>query len=82
MEDSNLWDVRRLTTLLLNVKRYERQMEAQEKTAATHDVLEPFENAGRSHDVIENKCRKNVCFSSHHDVDENKRVKPCSPRCY
>jgi hypothetical protein len=30
--------------------------------------------------VIENTYRKNVCFSSFHDVDENKRVKRVLPR--
>ena len=40
MQDSNFREVRRLTNLLLKIKRYERQMEALEKTAAFHDVLE------------------------------------------
>jgi hypothetical protein len=40
MQDSNLREVRRLTNLLLRIKRYERQMEALQKTAALHDVLE------------------------------------------
>jgi hypothetical protein len=31
--------------------------------------------------VIENTYRKNVRFSPLHDVHENKRVKPFSPRC-
>jgi len=40
MQDSNLREVRRLTNLLLRIKRYECQMLALEKTAALHDVLE------------------------------------------
>jgi hypothetical protein len=40
MQDANMREVRRLTNLLLRIKRYERQMLALEKTAALHDVLE------------------------------------------
>ncbi len=40
MQDSNLREVRRLTNLLLKIKRYERQREGLEKTAALHDVPE------------------------------------------
>jgi hypothetical protein len=40
MQDSNLREVRRLTNLLLKIKRYERQREGLEKAAAFHDVLE------------------------------------------
>ena len=40
MQDTNLREVRRLTNLLLKIKRYERQTETLEKTAALHDVLE------------------------------------------
>jgi len=32
MQDSNLREVRRLTNLLLKIKRYERQMDGIEKT--------------------------------------------------
>jgi hypothetical protein len=39
-QDANMREVRRLINLLLKIKRYERQMEASEKTAALHDVLE------------------------------------------
>jgi hypothetical protein len=37
-------------------------------------------NEGKSHDVVENTCRKNVSFTVCHDVDENKRVKVAAPR--
>jgi hypothetical protein len=37
--DANMWEVRRLTNLLLRIKRYERQRSASEKIAALHDVL-------------------------------------------
>jgi hypothetical protein len=40
MQDSNLREVRRLTNLLLRIKRYESQMEALGKTPTLHDVLE------------------------------------------
>ena len=40
MQDSNLREVRRLTALLLRIKRYERQMAALEKTVPFHDVSE------------------------------------------
>jgi hypothetical protein len=40
MQDANMREVRRLINLLLKVKRYERQTEASEKTAALHDVSE------------------------------------------
>lgn len=43
MQDANLREVRRLTNLLLKIKRYERQMEALEKKAAFHDVPETKE---------------------------------------
>jgi hypothetical protein len=46
MQDSNLREVRRLTNLLLRIKRYERQMQALEKTAALHDVSEKEEVSG------------------------------------
>jgi hypothetical protein len=32
-------------------------------------------NAGYSHDVIENTCRKNVSLGYSHDIHENKRLK-------
>jgi hypothetical protein len=32
------------------------------------------QNEGKSHDVVENTCMKNVSSESCHDVDENKRV--------
>jgi hypothetical protein len=41
----------------------------------------PPKMGGRSRNVVENKCRKNVHFSPLHDVDEKERVKPFSPRC-
>jgi hypothetical protein len=40
MQDSNLREVRRLTNLLLRIKRYERQMGALANTASCHDVPE------------------------------------------
>ena len=40
MQDSNLREVRRLTNLLLRIKRYECQMLALKKTAVLHDVPE------------------------------------------
>ena len=40
MQDSNFREVRRITNLLLKVKRYERQRGALEETAAFQDVLE------------------------------------------
>jgi hypothetical protein len=40
MEDSDLRQITRLTSRLMIIKRYERQMEALEKTAALHHVLE------------------------------------------
>jgi hypothetical protein len=40
MQDSNLREVRRLTNLLLKIKRYERQREALEKTEPFQDVPE------------------------------------------
>ena len=43
MQDSNFREVRRLTNLLLKIKRYERQREALEKTAAFQDVPETKE---------------------------------------
>ncbi|HMD85997.1 MAG TPA: hypothetical protein VKO18_14985 [Terriglobia bacterium] len=43
MQDSNLREVRRLTNLLLKIKRYERQREALEETAPFQDVLETKE---------------------------------------
>jgi hypothetical protein len=39
-QDANMGEVRRLINLLLRIKRYERQREALEKTAALHDVSE------------------------------------------
>jgi hypothetical protein len=40
MQDSNLREVRRLTNLLLRIKRYERQREASEETVACHYIQE------------------------------------------
>jgi hypothetical protein len=40
MQDSNLREVRRLTNLLLKIKRYERQREALSKAEAFQDVPE------------------------------------------
>jgi hypothetical protein len=40
VEDSGFRQLRRLTNLLLRIKRYECQMLALEKTAALHDVPE------------------------------------------
>jgi hypothetical protein len=40
MQDSNFRQVVRLTSLLMRMKRHERQMEAFESTAVCHDVLE------------------------------------------
>jgi hypothetical protein len=37
-QDANMREVRRLINLLLRIKRYERQMEALEKTAALQDI--------------------------------------------
>ena len=39
-QDANMREVRRLINLLLRIKRYERQMQALEKTAPLHDVSE------------------------------------------
>ena len=39
-QDANMREIRRLINLLLRIKRYERQMEALEKTAALHDISE------------------------------------------
>jgi hypothetical protein len=46
IQDSNFREIRRLTNLLLKIKRYERQMEKSEKTAALHDVTETNEVSG------------------------------------
>jgi hypothetical protein len=40
MQDSNLREVRRLTNLLLRIKRYQRQTKGLEETAGFHDVPE------------------------------------------
>jgi hypothetical protein len=40
VQDFNFREVRRLTTLMSRIKRYERQMEALEETAALHDIAE------------------------------------------
>ena len=40
MQDSNLREVRRLTNLLLRIKRYQRQTKGLEETASFHDVPE------------------------------------------
>jgi hypothetical protein len=40
MEDSSFRQVARLTSLLMRMKRQERQMEALENTAVLHDVAE------------------------------------------
>jgi hypothetical protein len=39
------------------------------------------QNEGKSHDVVENKCRKNVTLQVCHDVAENKLVNGFVPRC-
>ena len=52
-QDANMREVRRLINLLLRIKRYERQMEALEKTAALHDVLEK-----KGVSCLEQKCLK------------------------
>jgi hypothetical protein len=39
------------------------------------------QNEGKSHDIIENKCRKNVSLGLCHDVDENKIVISILSRC-
>jgi hypothetical protein len=39
-------EIRRLASLLLRIKRYERQMQASEKAAALHDVPEKEEVSG------------------------------------
>jgi hypothetical protein len=57
MQDSNLREVRRLTALLLKIKRYERQMDALEKSAALQDVLE---TKGFSNEL--RKSRKNLYY--------------------
>jgi hypothetical protein len=38
-------------------------------------------NEGKSHDVIENTCRKNASLWACHDVYENELVMPVLPRC-
>jgi hypothetical protein len=40
-----------------------------------------LKNEGVSHDVIENKYRKNVGVGVCHDVHENKQLKLSMPRC-
>jgi hypothetical protein len=40
MQDSNLKEIRRLTNLLLKIKRYERQREESEETDPLQDVSE------------------------------------------
>jgi len=40
-----------------------------------------LENAGKSRDVDENTCRKNVMFWASRDVDENKRDTVTISRC-
>jgi hypothetical protein len=40
----------------------------------TGDEKRGPQNEGKFHDVIENKCRKNVAFLVLHDVTENKVV--------
>jgi hypothetical protein len=40
MQDSNFREVRRVTNLLLKIKRHRRKMEALENTAALHYVRE------------------------------------------
>ena len=56
MQDSNLREVRRLTNLLLKVKRYERQREALEKKAPLHDVLETKEVRNDRRESCKNLC--------------------------
>ena len=43
MQDSNLKEIRRLTNLLLKIKRYERQKEESEETDSLQDVWEKKE---------------------------------------
>jgi hypothetical protein len=45
-QDANMREVRRLIYLLLKIKRYERQTEKLETTAALHDVIEKKEISG------------------------------------
>ena len=59
MQDTNLREVRRLTNLLLRIKRYERQTEALEKTTALHDVLET-----KAVSRLEQKCLKALNHSN------------------
>ena len=40
VQDSNFRQILGLTTLLLKIKGYERQMEVLEETAALHDIAE------------------------------------------
>ena len=61
MQDSNLREVRRLTNLLLKIKRYERQREAIEKTSALQDVPETKEVSG-----LEPECHKALSHSNEH----------------
>jgi hypothetical protein len=57
--DANMREVRRLTNLLLKIKRYERQMHTLEKTAALHDVSEKEGLSG-----LEQKCLKALSHSN------------------
>ena len=38
-------------------------------------------NAGKSRDVVENKCWKNADLGVHHDIYDNNEVIFSSPRC-
>jgi len=58
-QDANMREVRRLTNLLLRIKRYERQMAALEKTAAFQDVPET-----KGVSCLEQKCLKALNHSN------------------
>jgi hypothetical protein len=54
MQDANFREIRRLTSLLLKIKRYERQMAAIEKTAACQDISENKEVSSEEQKSCEN----------------------------
>ncbi len=58
-QDANMREVRRLINLLLRIKRYERQMQALEKTAPLHDVSET-----KGVSSLESECQKPLSHSN------------------
>jgi len=58
-QDANLREARRLINLLLKIKRYERQMQALEKTVPLHDVSET-----NGFSILESECPKALSHSN------------------